>query len=351
MTTNDRVSNLRAVPYSLLINIGRIFNTESSMKRSNYRQSTLSQCFRSKSSPVPQHASSDNFMDDDISEVLQDVCIPDAEPPTPALKVSMSKDSSGHSSSAGEMFETPPTTPPYNPDPLPIQQENGSTQIMDVAEGSIFRKPSIPFVTRKRPCPEPEKVVHPRKLSRETSTMSGTGSFTGATDNGKTAEVSDTQPPAYSRRPSTMTHNLPLEASCVSMCSTTPSGSFESSITAASSNTTSPNTSFSTVSTSTHSSSFDRPSDDTDSTIRASLLKTRLQSPERKQSVRQAGLSDFPCLEREQDLYKKTIDTQELENHQIQEGILERLASNSPFGKASTLLLHLITLSLYSNCS
>ena len=313
----------------LLINIGRTRKGRAPVGEIKYRQSTLSQAFRSKSDPTIQHASSDDFMDDDISEVLQDVCMPDAGPLVSVVTKIPSKKSSGHTSSVEETFETPPTTPPHKKLPFTDRQENRVDSHIDYTKADIFRKPGDPPVTRKRPLPEPEKAIQPRKLSRESS-RSGPMSYTSTVDNAKRHSLSTTVIPNYERLPRGLNPSVPLGSSWDSTRSTATSKSFDSSITAASSILTSPNTSFSTVSTNSRSASFDQKSEDTDSTIRTSLVRTRLQSPERRGHGQMAGRADS---ERQPDQGKSIVDSHESEGRRVKESISKRLASYPPFGE------------------
>ena len=169
-------------------------------------------------------------------------------------------------------FKTPPTTPPLSPSPMvPPRTRTPLTRDKSISAPNITSYPSFPkpFVPlkpnppidqpgRKRSRPEQDRQESPRKASRDSSTSSVLSSVS-----------------SFNRVP-----NLPSYHSkdTAWSFSTDNATSMASSMTSAPSAFTTPSTSFSSLSRNT---SFDR-SDDTDSTVRAPFLNTKLESPERK---------------------------------------------------------------------
>ncbi|KAL9125091.1 MAG: hypothetical protein Q9217_005654, partial [Psora testacea] len=287
-------------------------------KTMTYRQSTLSQSFRSKSDPTAEHVSSEDLMDDDTSKVLPDVYMPDAEHDVSNRKESSSRRSSWHTSSADETFETPPTTPPSNrAPPSDLDGNLVAYRIDDDVKASLCRRQGDFMSARKRPCPETEKIV-PRKLSRDTS-KSGSMSLTATASHAKYYGPSYPTAPDYERQPLMTNRTMSLQTSWLSTCSTATSGSFNSSKTAASSNLTSPNTSFSTLSMDSRSTSFDQLSEGTESTIRTSLKNTRLQSHE-PTALTQDRVGAGPTYSGKQpELGSNSIDSRGLESRRVKE--------------------------------
>ncbi|KAL9101734.1 MAG: hypothetical protein Q9163_003032 [Psora crenata] len=304
------------VPFSSIENVekkghktesGRIDRSRFPKRRVAYRQSTLSQVFRSKSDPTNHHASSDDFMDDEFSDVLQDVSMPDAVPLVSEPEESPSWQSSRHTSAADEIFVTPPTTPPSLV-ALPLDQQKN--YVTPDGEASHTWTPSDSTSIRKRAFPEPEKMIHPRKLSRETYS-SHSASETGVVGHKELYRLSK---PVTSNTPNTLS-------------------SFGSSITAASSNITSPNTSFSSLSVNSRSMSFEKLSEDTDSTIRAARVQASLQGCERIDWKRKTARECPTHVERQLALSHSAVSTHEVAIQRFREGISERLTSHSPFAK------------------
>lgn len=141
----------------------------------SHRQSSLTQWFRSKSDPntapaSAQHPSSDDYQDDDITDVFSDIQHKDAKPmsltSTTSHVVPKSRERriSNRTSSTEEKFETPPTTPPR------LMGANIGLGIgVEDSTAAFYDRYSelVPVMSRKRSYPESMKPPLPRKVSRE----------------------------------------------------------------------------------------------------------------------------------------------------------------------------------------
>ena len=182
-----------------------------------------------------------------------------------------------------EEFETPPTTP--------LRER---TRVIDE---SVFKKPSITSLSRKRPLPDPQKSTGSQKSSRGSSSHSP-----GSSHKNKSGSFGL----VLNESPST---SFGVENMLSSVSSSTTIGSTS----------TSANTSFSTaLSADSRSTSFERLSDDTDKTIQAPLPKDESVS------------SAYPLKESE--VVNKRDLSSVPENNSLKHLILDRLRIYPPFG-------------------
>lgn len=140
------------------------------------RQSSLTQWFRSKSDPnaAPSTAlqpSSDDFQEEDMTDVFSEILKTDAAPIFPISATSgsvsnpKSRRLSNQTSFTEEKFETPATTPPQ----LRGGHVGMGIGVEDSADDFYRKNPElVPVMNRKRFHPEPMKHPLPRKVSRET---------------------------------------------------------------------------------------------------------------------------------------------------------------------------------------
>jgi len=320
-----------------------------STRAKTYRQSTLSQSFKSnKSSNASQHPLSDDFPDDEISNIFGDVDMQDTSPSLHVIRTTSKVSAtavkaSGDVSTEDETFDTPPTSPSLQAKKdlsgLALPLNNPTMEVHD------FRKPAIPdsfsLSSRKRPFSDTQKPSFaPRKASRESSTSSRPYHAPNDQDpvlmhkNPSKVNGILPTPPMETGNPFSNHFNNPRSFSNSISCT--------SSMSAASSAWTSPNTSFSTTGSAT--TSFSADGEGTDFTVRTAVPMTRRlnldpfsgESKHIQGSLAWSGMNISPQkmdVESESGATASGIQVASLTGN-IGDPLTQRLLRYSPFGQS-----------------